>query len=236
VTEKAASPCRDVRPEEAAMAGTVDRAGAARLSVRLRTGTRAEHDAAQRTVFVDNLLAGRLPRQEYAALTAQLFFVYESLESAAVAMAEDPVAGVFVFPELTRLPAIIADLEFLCGPDWADRIVALPATAAYCARLREVAFDRAAAFIAHHYTRYVGDLFGGQDIGRLAAEVYDLVDLGRRFYTFDGVRPDAFRDRYRAQLDALSWPPPEEDYFLSEVSRAYALNTAILHELGRRLT
>ena len=215
------------------MVGTVDRAGSGRLSVRVRTGTRAGHDAAEHAPFIVDLLAGRLPRQEYAALTAQHFFIYESLESATVAMAADPVAGVFAFPELTRLPAIIADLEFLCGPDWADRIAALPATAAYCARLREVAFDRPAAFIAHHYTRYLGDLVGGQDIGRVVADVYGLVDLGRRFYTFDGVVPEAFRDRYRAQLDALSWPPAEEDYFVSEVSRAYALNAAVLHELDQ---
>ena len=218
------------------MAGTVDRAGAGRLSVRVRTGTRAWHDAAEQTPFIADLLAGRLPRQGYAALTAQHFFIYESLESAAVAMAEDPVAGVFAFSELTRLPAIIADLEFLCGPAWADRIVALPATATYCARLREVAFDRPAAFIAHHYTRYLGDLAGGQDIGRAVADVYGLEDLGRRFYTFDGVRPEAFRDRYRAQLDALSWPPSEEDYFLAEVSRAYELNTAVLRQLGEHLS
>jgi heme oxygenase len=216
------------------MAGTVDRAGPGRLSVRLRSGTRAEHEAAQRTRFVADLLAGRLPRQDYAVLTAQHFFIYEALESAAVAMADDPVAGIFAFPELARLPALIADLEFLCGPAWADHIAALPATAAYCARLREVAFDRPAAFIAHHYTRYLGDLAGGQEIGRAVADVFDLHDLGRRFYTFDGVRPDAFRDRYREQLDALSWPPAEEEYFLTEVSTAYALNTAVLHDLGQR--
>ena len=216
------------------MTGTVDRAGPERLSVRLHRGTEAEHEAAQHTRFVADLLAGRLPRQEYAALTAQHFFIYESLESAAVAMADDPVAGVFVFPELNRLPAVIADLEFLCGPGWADHIVALPATVAYCARLREVAFDRPAAFIAHHYTRYLGDLSGGQEIGRAVAEVLGLDDLGRRFYAFDGVDPSAFRDRYRAQLDALSWPAADEEFFLAEVSKAYALNTAVLLELGQR--
>lgn len=215
------------------MAGTVERAGPGRLSARLRAGTQAGHDAAERTPFVLDLLAGRLPRQEYAALTAQHFFIYEALESAAVAMADDPVAGVFVYPELTRLPAIIADLEFLCGPHWADRIAASPATAAYCTRLREVAFDRPAGFIAHHYTRYLGDLSGGQDIGRVVTDVYGLVDQGRRFYTFEGVQPKAFLARYRAQLDALSWPPAEEDYFLSEVSRAYTLNTAVLDDLGK---
>lgn len=214
------------------MAGTVDRAGPGRLSVRLRTGTAVEHDAAQRAPFVADLLAGRLPRQQYAAMTAQHFFIYETLESATVAMADDPVAGVFAFAELTRLPSIIADLQFLCGPDWADRIAALPATVAYCARLREVAFDRPAAFIAHHYTRYLGDLSGGQDIGRVVTGVYGLTEAGRRFYTFPGVQPDEFCARYRAQLDALSWPPAEEEYFLSEVSRAYALNTAVLRELG----
>ncbi|HEX8629699.1 MAG TPA: biliverdin-producing heme oxygenase, partial [Catenuloplanes sp.] len=104
------------------MKGTADRTGQGGLSERLRAATRAGEDAARTGTYLDALLAGRLPRPAYAALVAQRFFVYEALEQAAIAMRDDPVAGVFVFGELTRLPDLLVDLEFLLGADWADRL------------------------------------------------------------------------------------------------------------------
>jgi hypothetical protein len=40
-----------------------------RLSVRLRSGTRADHDAAQGSGFLDALAAGTLPRQAWLRST-----------------------------------------------------------------------------------------------------------------------------------------------------------------------
>jgi heme oxygenase (biliverdin-producing, ferredoxin) len=205
-----------------------------RLSVRLRTSTRADHDAAQGSGFLDALSAGRLPRDAYADLAGQHWFIYESLERAAAVMVDDPVAGEFVLPELTRLPSLAADLGFLLGPDWRNRIAALPATVAYYARLREVAYDRPSAFIAHHYTRYLGDLSGGQYLGPAIARSFGLDGDGHRFFVFEGVRPPAFRTRYRELLDRIRWPDAEEDAFLAEVSEAYRLNIDVLAELKER--
>ena len=207
-----------------------------RLSARLRSGTRAEHDAAQGSGFLDALAAGRLPREAYADLAAQHWFIYRDLEAAAAGLRDDPVAGDFVLPELRREPALAADLAFLLGPDWAARVVALPATRAYTARLREVAFDRAPAFIAHHYTRYLGDLSGGQFLGPAIAKSFGLHGDGHRFFVFDGIRPPAFRTRYREMLDAIVWTPDDEQQFLSEVSEAYRHNIAVLADLKERWT
>ncbi|MFG1607484.1 heme oxygenase (biliverdin-producing) [Actinoplanes sp. NPDC049265] len=209
---------------------------AERLSVRLRSGTRADHDAAMGSGFLDRLADGRLPREAYADLAAQHYFIYRDLEAAAIAQLSDPVAGTFVLPELRREPALTADLAFLLGPGWPDRIEALPATRAYTARLRAVAFDRAPAFIAHHYTRYLGDLSGGQYLGPAIARSYGLNGDGHRFFVFDGIRPPAFRGRYRDMLDAISWPPADEQEFLAEVPEAYRHNIAVLAELKERWT
>jgi heme oxygenase (biliverdin-producing, ferredoxin) len=206
------------------------------LSARLRAGTRADHDAAQRSGFLDDLAAGRLPRDAYADLAAQHWFIYESLEQAALTMIDDPIAGEFVRPDLVRLPALSADLGFLVGPDWRQRISARPATSAYTARLREVAFDRPPAFLAHHYTRYLGDLSGGQYLGPAIARSYGLNGEGHRFFAFPGIRPPAFRTRYRELLDEISWPAAEEELFLAEVSEAYRLNIAVLADLKERWT
>jgi heme oxygenase len=202
------------------------------LSVRLRSGTRLDHDAAQGSGFLDRLAAGALPRQAYADLAAQHWFIYETLEQAAAAMSADPVAGAFVFPELTRLPALNADLAALLGP--APQLNALPGTLAYRARLRAVAFDRPWGFIAHHYTRYLGDLSGGQYLGRAIAKAYGLNGVGHRFFVFDGVSPPAFRTRYRELLDGLAFSPADERNLLAEVTEAYRLNIAVLQELKER--
>jgi heme oxygenase len=207
-----------------------------RLSARVRAGTSADHDAAQGSGFLDALAAGRLPRDAYVDLAAQHWFIYSALESAAVPMAADPVAGAFVRPELTRIPALAADLGHLAGPDFAERIVALPATVAYQARLDEVAAREAPAFVAHHYTRYLGDLSGGQYLGPAIARAYGLNGEGHRFFVFDGIRPPSFRARYRELLDEAAWSPADQDAFLAEVREAYRLNIAVLAELTERWT
>lgn len=211
-----------------------DPQGADRLSVRVRRSTRNEHDAAQRNGFLDALAAGRLPWEAYADLTAQHWFVYEALESAGATMADDPVVAAFLFGELLRLPALEADLHFLYGPDWHHHIVALPATTTYCTRLRDVAFGAATGFIAHHYTRYIGDLSGGQYLGPAIARVYGLNGDGHRFFVFPEVDPGAFKSYYRTLLDTLPWSRAEADQFVAEVAAAYGLNIAMLNELRDR--
>jgi heme oxygenase len=200
---------------------------------RVREATRSDHAAAQSMAYFDALLGGRLDRHGYAALTAQLFFVYEMLEDAADVMRADPVAGTFVFDELSRVPALVADLEHLIGPDWPARVAASPATSEYRARLREVAFTWPAGFVAHHYTRYLGDLSGGQIMRSTLDQAYGLAGAGTRFYEFPGVEPRAFKQRYRQLLDTVPWDVVEQDRFLDEVVLAYRLNTAVLDDLGK---
>ncbi|HEY0002250.1 MAG TPA: biliverdin-producing heme oxygenase [Actinoplanes sp.] len=211
-----------------------DPSGTGRLSVRVRRDTRGAHEAAQVSGFLDALAAGRLPRAAYADLTAQHWFVYEALEAAGDTMAADPVGAAFAFPELVRLPSLEADLRFLYGSDWPEQIVALPATVAYCARLRAVAGGAATGFVAHHYTRYLGDLSGGQYLGPAIARAYALDGDGHRFFVFAGVDAAAFKTDYRTLLDSLPWSPADEQRFLAEVDEAYRLNIAMLDELWER--
>lgn len=214
------------------MTSTADRTGHDGLSERLRAVARRD-DAAGGAPYLDALVAGRLPRARYAELTAQYFFVYEALEQAALAMLDDPVAGLFVFPELNRLPAIMADLEFLLGPAWGDSLTASRATLTYCERLQEVAFTWPAGFVAHHYARYLDDLAGAAAVGSAVRRAYGLTDGGSRFFTFDGVDPAAFESRYRGLLDALPLGVAEQDRLLAEVSLAYRLHADVLEQWGR---
>jgi heme oxygenase len=92
----------------------------------------------------------------------------------------------------------------------------------------------AAGLVAHHYTRYLGDLSGGQYLGLSIAAAYGLDGEGHRFFVFEGVDPPAFRARYRALLDEAPWSRAEQDMFLAEVTRAYRSNIDVLDELRER--
>ncbi len=206
------------------------------LSARMREFLRDEQAAAQRSTFIEGLATGRLPLAAFAELAAQHWFIYESLELAAEAMAGDPVASRFVFPELFRIPALESDLRFLYGPRWQSRISALPATTTYCTRIRGAAFARATGYVAHHCTRYLADLSGGQWLRQAVVDAYGFRRDGYRFFVFEGIDPPLFRARYRDQLNAVPWTRAEQDDFLSEVAAALRLNIAMLAELGQRWT
>lgn len=203
------------------------------FSTALRERSRAAHSGSEHAGFMADLMRGRGTREDYVALVAQHWFIYDALETAAAKMADDPVAARFITPKLTRLPALEADLSYLIGDDWRERIEPLPTTQRYVSRIREVADGWPGGFVAHHYTRYLGDLSGGQFIGRLMAQQFDLGTNGIGFYVFDEIAdPAAFKDVYRDQLDAAPWDAAEAERVIDEVLYAYQLNTDLFVDLA----
>lgn len=203
------------------------------FSAVIREATWQDHESNEGSPFMQALLDGDLPIEGYGRLAAQQWFVYAVLEDAAEAMRADPIAGPFVTDELTRLPSIESDLRVLVGDDWSHRIEALPATAAYCDRIRAVCFEQPGAFVAHHYTRYMGDLSGGQHIARVVRRVYDLDDdRGAAFFHFAGIDSvKDFKDTYRSHLDGAPWTAAEKESVIAEVRNAYRLNRDLVGDL-----
>ncbi|WP_067177753.1 biliverdin-producing heme oxygenase [Microtetraspora niveoalba] len=203
---------------------------------RLKKATWRDHEEAEQTAFLEALMAGRVSREGYAEMVAQHYFAYVALEEAGRALAGDPVAGPFVTPELERVPALEADLEELYGENWRDEITPSKPTLTYVARINQIA-EWPGGFIAHHYTRYLGDLSGGQVIRKVAERAYRFGDAaGARFYLFSGI-PDlkAFKAAYRDRLDALAPDEVEARRIVSETVLAYQLNTEVIVEIGKRL-
>ncbi|MEV6772645.1 biliverdin-producing heme oxygenase [Nocardia sp. NPDC051030] len=205
------------------------------FSTLIRTATEQQHNEAEHSTFMRDLLTGQLGVKAFYRYTAQLWFVYDALEKHSAALDSDPVAGPFVRPELDRLAALEADLAYLGGENWRDELTALPSTAAYAARIDEVAQDWPAGYVVHHYTRYLGDLSGGQVIRGTAEKLWDLPKKGDgvRFYVFDGItNPAAFKREYRESLDQLPIEGPEVDRVLDEARLAFTMNTEVFRELG----
>lgn len=204
------------------------------FSSALRERSSSAHSGSEGAGFMSDLIKGDGTREDYIALVAQHWFIYEALESAAERMRRDPVASVFISDKLTRLPALEADLEFLVGPDWRERIEALPTTRRYVERINQVGATWAGGFVAHHYTRYLGDLSGGQFIGKLMQRRFGFDTNGIGFYLFaDIADPKEFKEFYRDQLDAVPWDDAERERVIDEVLLAYRFNTELFEDLAR---
>lgn len=205
------------------------------FSTLIRTATEQQHNEAEHSTFMRDMLTGQLGVDAFLRYTGQLWFVYEALEKHSAALASDSVAGPFVKPELARLAALETDLAHLGGANWRDELQPLPSTAAYATRIEECAQEWPAGYVVHHYTRYLGDLSGGQVIRGTAEKLWDLPKKGDgvRFYVFDEItNPAAFKREYREALDQLPLEGPEVDRVLDEARLAFTMNTDLFRELG----
>ncbi|MEC3981152.1 biliverdin-producing heme oxygenase [Amycolatopsis sp. H20-H5] len=202
------------------------------FSATLRASTRAAHERANHSGYMNALFGGELALKGYTRLAIQYYFIYQAIEQVSDAMAADAVGREFVFDELRRLPNLAADMAFLVGPDWRETIRPLAATEAYVRRVHE-ASGWAGGYVAHHYTRYLGDIAGGQMIRRLLAKNYGVTEDGALFYHFDGIgSAPAFRDRYRAKLNAAPWSDAERAKLIDESLVAFECNIAVFTELA----
>ncbi|MGW1314240.1 biliverdin-producing heme oxygenase [Streptomyces sp. NPDC002426] len=205
------------------------------FSTLIRTASHEQHTEAESSSFMSDMLGGRLGVDAYTRYTEQLWFVYRALEDGAEALRRDPVAGPFIQPQLMRTAELERDLRHLRGERWREGLEPLPATAAYAERVAECAREWPAGYVAHHYTRYLGDLSGGQIIRGTAEKTWGFERKGDgvRFYVFEQIsNPAAFKREYRELLDAVDADDLEKQRIVDECKRAFALNTAVFRELG----
>ncbi|MGW0036132.1 biliverdin-producing heme oxygenase [Gordonia sp. NPDC003376] len=199
------------------------------VSARLREATAVAHEQAEHSPFIGDLLSGRLDVAAYARLTGQLFFVYRALEGVGDALAGDPVVDAVHDEVLRRVPRLRADLAAL-GVD-ADAGIPLPAVARYVAAI-EATRDDSARYVAHHYTRYLGDLSGGQVVAHRMRQNYGVGDEALSFYDFDIDKLKRYKDAYRDRLDALPIDDAAVERLLAEAVDAFGHNQALFGDLA----
>ena len=206
------------------------------LSARLKSATWDEHERTNNSPFITALMGGELNRSAYAALLGQSYLFYTVLEQAGESWRDDRVVGPFVSDALVRGAALEADLAWLVGPDWRDGLAPLNATQRYIDRMRAVCFDSPSSFVAHHYTRYLGDVSGGQIVRSKLRNIYGLTRDGVRFYIFDGVpKLKVFKDGYRKLIDEMPWDEDEQANLMAEANVAFRLNQGVFDGLSDTL-
>jgi heme oxygenase (biliverdin-producing, ferredoxin) len=197
------------------------------VSVRVREHTAAAHRRAETRVFITALMGGELDLAAYARYLAALAPVYAAIE----ARAPQPSDPAILDPRLARLDAIEHDLAALGVAPWREQ--RLPdASTRYAEHLAAIETRELPRYLAHHYTRYLGDLSGGQAIGALMSRHYGATPDQLTFFDFRALgSPVAFKRSYRDGLDALPFDERDAQAFVDEAALAFEHNEAIFDEL-----
>jgi heme oxygenase len=201
------------------------------ISARLRIGTTPEHRSAEQKAFLVALMSGKSAlRPQYVRYLAQFARVYEEMERSP-ARSTDP--KLLHDTALHRFASIHSDLLSLGSADWRESIPALPATERYVEHLRSFGEGDGVKRLAHHYTRYLGDLSGGQIISRLLKRHYSASDDVLSFYHFPQIENLAeYKKMYREELDNLEVDEHAVQQLIEEAKRAFACSADILDGLA----
>ena len=198
------------------------------LSTELKTGTKKSHSAAENTKFVASFLRGVVDPEEYRKLIANFYFVYRAMEEE---ISKNPIVAVIDDPVLYRTNSLERDLRYYYGPQWRSLVTTTIAGQQYVNRIREV--NDKMLLIGHHYTRYIGDLSGGQILKGIAEKALTLPEgEGLHFYDFDKIGDaKAYKNDYRATLDAMDLDQSQIDAIISEANYAFKLNMYMFDEI-----
>jgi heme oxygenase len=208
-----------------------DAAAPGGLAAKLAAQTRALHREAESAGVMRDLLAGRVTRERYVALLANLHPIYLALERGLARHVAHPAIAPIHLPGLARADALARDLAALAPGRVAPAPV--PATRMYVARLDELDATWPAGLVAHAYVRYLGDLSGGRIVGERVRQALALDGgAGLAFYDF-GAEFDVSgaKSRFRAALDALPLGARDVDAVVSEAVEAFRRHVAMFNEL-----
>ena len=206
------------------------------LALRLREGTKHSHTAAENTAYMKCFLKGIVEREPFRKLLANLYLVYSTLERELERHQNHEIVGKIYFPELNRTANLEKDLAFYYGDNWREQIVPLPAGKTYVDRIQEIANTDPVLLIAHAYTRYMGDLSGGQSLKKIIRSALKLPeDRGTGLHDFEQIptveAKREFKEKYRQALDSLPIDPATIERIVDEANYAFQLNRDVVHEL-----
>jgi len=196
------------------------------FAIQLKEGTKKSHSAAENTTFVKSFLRGVVNKESYRALVNDLYFVYCALEEEVSNLKDHPVIGNLQLSDLNRKDALEMDLRYYYGPIWRSLIKPSEACERYVNRIREVAKNEPELLVGHHYTRYLGDLSGGQILKGIAQKAMELGDgQGLKFYDFEKIEDTkAYKAGYRGILNDLPIDQHQADAIIVEANYAFRLN------------
>ncbi|WP_269623781.1 heme oxygenase (biliverdin-producing) [Prochlorococcus marinus] len=209
------------------------------LARQLREGTKKSHTMAENTGFISCFLKGVVDKSSYRNLLADLYLVYSAMEEEIEKLCANshPIISPIGFKELFRKEKLEQDLSFYFGSKWSELAKPSKPAVEYEARIREIAKENPELLIGHHYSRYIGDLSGGQLLKTITKKAMNLAgDEGLSFYIFEEIRDEKeFKIKYRNTLDNLPIDQKMADSIIEEANRSFKYNMDIFNELEGNL-
>nr|ARW64170.1 Heme oxygenase [Chondria sp. (in: red algae)] len=207
------------------------------LAKKLREGTTKSHSMAENVSFVKSFLGGVVDRKPYAKLLGNLYFIYSAIEEAIEINRFHELVKFIYYPQLARKASLVEDLYYYYGKDWSKQITPSPATQIYVDRIKKISYNNPELLIAHSYTRYIGDLSGGQILKKIAKNAMQLPDdSGSAFYDFNMIDDEiGFKNQYRNALDKIPLSQVKIEQIVAEANVAFNLNMKIFQELNSNL-
>jgi len=209
------------------------------LAGQLREGTKKSHTMAENTGFVACFLKGVVEKKSYRKLISDLYFVYQAMEEEIerLVLEEHPVIKPIGFKSLFRKETLENDLRYYFGENWKDQINISKSAKEYVTRIRMVAKESPELLVGHHYTRYIGDLSGGQILKKIAKKALDLKgDNGLNFYEFNLIDNEKeFKEKYSQTLNKLPINQATADQIIDEANQAFTYNMKMFNELEGNL-
>ena len=203
------------------------------FALQLKTETKKSHTAAENTKFVGSFLRGVVSEESYKQLVANFYFIYRAMEEEVDKLKEDPIVSKIAYEELNRVNNLERDLRYFYGPNWRALITPSEACQQYVNRIREVADEAPELLVGHHYTRYLGDLSGGQILRGIAEKALNLPEgEGLYFYEFEKIEDKKeFKNNYRSSLNQLPINQSQANAIINEANYAFRLNMYMFDEL-----
>lgn len=207
------------------------------LAKQLREGTTKSHSMAENVSFVKSFLGGVVDKKSYRKLVANLYFVYTAIEEEIENNQKNQAIQIIYFPELYRQKSLIQDLKYYYGSNWQNCIEPSKATKNYVERIHDIGKNQPELLIAHAYTRYMGDLSGGQILKKIAQSAMQLSgNQGTAFYDFETIDNDkVFKKSYREALDRVPINDIQIEQIIAEANLAFNLNMRMFQELNSNL-
>nr|QUE28873.1 PbsA [Porphyropsis coccinea] len=207
------------------------------LANQLREGTTKAHSMAENVSFVKSFLSGVVDKNSYKKLVANLYFVYSAMEIEIENNKNHDAIKPIFFPELNRKTSLQEDLKFYYGTNWEAEVEPSPATQVYVDRIHQIGQTQPELLVAHAYTRYLGDLSGGQILKKIAQSAMQLsTSEGVEFYNFHQIKDEKdFKNQYRNALNSIKLEEDIKKDIISEANVSFNLNMNIFQELNSSL-
>ncbi|MCF4966469.1 biliverdin-producing heme oxygenase [Nostoc sp. CMAA1605] len=207
------------------------------LANKLRVGTKKAHTMAENVGFVKCFLKGVVEKSSYRKLVGNFYYIYSAMEEEMEKHSQHPIISKINFTQLNRKHTLEQDLSYYYGANWREQVKLSPAGEAYVKRIREISATEPELLIAHSYTRYLGDLSGGQILKNIAVTAMNLNDgQGTAFYEFADISDEkAFKAKYRQTLDELPLDDATGDRIVDEANAAFGMNMKMFQELEGNL-